>query len=239
MIGSLDLRRAAAGGEPRFRPGLLAAAHGGVLYVDEINLLADHLVDVLLDVAVSGVNRVERDGVSHTAPGPLRARRLDEPGGGRAAAAAARPLRAGRRGAGPASVADRVESVRRRLEFDATGQVSGDLASAAVAMPASGAALTDDVLEAASRLALQVGAEGLRADLVLSRAAAACAALEGRDRTGIDDLRRVAPLVLAHRSRRGPFDPPVLPSDVLDNAVCRAPSTSRARTTVRARPNGR
>ena len=119
----------------------------------------------------------------------------------------------------PASVADRVESVRRRLEFDATGQVSGDLASAAVAMPASGAALTDDVLEAASRLALQVGAEGLRADLVLSRAAAACAALEGRDRTGIDDLRRVAPLVLAHRSRRGPFDPPVLPSDVLDNAL--------------------
>src|SRR5262245_20173960 len=68
VVGSLDTRAALVGGEIRFQPGLLAAADGGVLYVDEVNLLADHLVDVLLDVAVSGVNRVERDGISHTHP---------------------------------------------------------------------------------------------------------------------------------------------------------------------------
>ncbi|HJV09267.1 MAG TPA: ATP-binding protein, partial [Acidimicrobiales bacterium] len=68
LVGSIDLAAALTGGEVRFSPGLLAAAHGGVLYVDEVNLLPDHLVDVLLDVAVSGVNRVEREGVSHTHP---------------------------------------------------------------------------------------------------------------------------------------------------------------------------
>ena len=65
MLGTLDLKAALTDGESAVRPGLLAAAHGGVLYVDEVNLLPDHLVDVLLDVATSGLNRVERDGVSH------------------------------------------------------------------------------------------------------------------------------------------------------------------------------
>jgi len=223
VVGSLDTRAALLGGEMRFHPGLLAAADGGVLYVDEINLLADHLVDVLLDVAVSGMNVVERDGVSHRHPshfvlvgsmnpeeGELRPQLLDRFG-------LCVDVRA------PVNVQDRVESVRRRLEFDESGEVrtgeDDDNASEARPMPATSAALADDVLEAASRLALQVGAEGLRADLVLSRAAAACAALDGRDKTDVDDLRRVAPLVLAHRSRRGPFDPPVLPADELERAL--------------------
>ena len=68
LVGSIDLAAALTGGEVRLSPGLLAAAHGGVLYVDEVNLLPDHLVDVLLDVAASGVNRVEREGVSHVHP---------------------------------------------------------------------------------------------------------------------------------------------------------------------------
>jgi len=219
VVGSLDTRAALVGGEMRFHPGLLADANGGVLYVDEINLLPDHLVDVLLDVAVSGVNVVERDGVSHRHPsrfllvgsmnpeeGELRPQLLDRFG-------LCVEVRA------PTNVDERVEAVRRRLQFDQTGHLPGDVVSAVRVLPEVGAALTDDVLEAASRLALQVGAEGLRADLVLSRAASAYAALEGRDKTEAEDVRRVAPLVLAHRSRRGPFDPPVLPSEDLERAL--------------------
>jgi magnesium chelatase subunit D len=219
VVGSLDTRAALLGGEMRFHPGLLAAAHGGVLYVDEINLLADHLVDVLLDVAVSGVNIVERDGVSHRHPcrfvlvgsmnpeeGELRPQLLDRFGLCVAVHA-------------PTTVEDRVESVRRRLQFDETGDVAGPVGPTASVLPLTSAPLTDDVLEVASRLALEVGAEGLRADLVLCRAAAACAALEGREKTEVEDVRRVALLVLGHRSRRGPFDPPVLPSDELERAL--------------------
>jgi magnesium chelatase subunit D len=225
LVGSLDTRAALLGDGIRFQPGLLAAADGGVLYVDEINLLADHLVDVLLDVAASGENVVERDGVSHRhrarfvlvgsmnpEEGELRPQLLDRFG-------LCVEVRA------PRDVADRVESVRRRLAFDAgeallTRPVTGH------GPPPSGhgppAGLPEPVMEAASRLALEVGAEGLRADLTLCRAAAALAGLEGRDKAGVDDLRRVAPLVLAHRSRRGPFDPPVVPPDDLAQAVANA-----------------
>ena len=119
LVGSIDLAAALTGGEVRFSPGLLAAAHGGVLYVDEVNLLPDHLVDVLLDVAVSGVNRVEREGISHTHPsrfvligsmnpeeGDLRPQLLDR--FGLAADVTA-----------PSDPAERAEAVRRRMDFDA------------------------------------------------------------------------------------------------------------------------
>src|SRR3954468_2408987 len=165
VLGSLDLAELLTNGTPRLRPGLLAAAHGGVLYVDEINLLADHLVDVLLDVALSGVNRVEREGISHTHParfvligsmnpeeGELRPQLLDRFGLAVDIAA-------------PVNVEDRVESVRRRLAFDETGEIRPGGEMEARPMPENSAALADDVLAAASRLALQVGAEGLRADL--------------------------------------------------------------------------
>jgi magnesium chelatase subunit D len=217
VIGSLDAHAALTGGEVRFQPGLLAAAHGGVLYVDEINLLADHLVDVLLDVAVSGQNVVERDGVSHRHParfvlvgsmnpeeGELRPQLLDRFGVCVEVTA-------------PRDLSDRVEAVRRRLAFDAAP--AGDApATDAWAAPQQ-AAVGDDVLEAASRLAVSVGAEGLRADLTLCRAAAALAGIEGRASADLDDLRRVAPLVLAHRRRRGPFDPPVVPPDELEQHI--------------------
>ncbi|MDQ3897120.1 MAG: ATP-binding protein, partial [Actinomycetota bacterium] len=119
LVGSIDLAAALTGGEVRFSPGLLAAAHGGVLYVDEVNLLPDHLVDVLLDVAASGVNRVEREGVSHVHPsrfvlvgsmnpeeGDLRPQLLDR--FGLAADVTA-----------PVDPAERAEAVRRRMAFDA------------------------------------------------------------------------------------------------------------------------
>jgi len=220
VVGSLDARAALVGGEIRFQPGLLAAADGGVLYVDEINLLADHLVDVLLDVAVSGENVVERDGVSHRHParfvlvgsmnpeeGELRPQLLDRFG-------LCVEVRAS------LHVDERVESVRRRLAFD-DGEPLPGVGGAALRSPPAGpsARVPEEVLEAASRLSLEVGAEGLRADLVLSRASGALAAFDQRGHATVDDLRRVAPLVLAHRSRRGPFDPPVVPPAELERTI--------------------
>jgi len=222
LVGSIDLAAALTGGEVRFSPGLLATAHGGVLYVDEVNLLPDHLVDVLLDVAVSGVNRVEREGVSHTHPsrfvlvgsmnpeeGDLRPQLLDR--FGLAADVVA-----------PGDPADRAEAVRRRMAFDA------DPAAFAAAWPddplppTPAAALPDELVHRISVLCASVGAEGLRADLVICRAAAALAGLEGRVTTTVDDVRRVAPLALAHRRRRHPFDDPGLPREEIDHALADA-----------------
>jgi magnesium chelatase subunit D len=225
LIGSIDLAAALTGGEVRFAPGLLAAAHGGVLYVDEVNLLPDHLVDVLLDVAASGVNRVEREGVSHVHPsrfvligsmnpeeGDLRPQLLDRFG---LAADVASSTEAG----------ERAEAVRRRMAFDAdpAGFLArwapqDDVARARLA-GATPAALGDDLLLRISALCASVGAEGLRADLVICRAAAALAGLEGRGETTVDDVRRVAPLALAHRRRRHPFDDPGLSPDEIDDAL--------------------
>ncbi|MEM9656556.1 MAG: VWA domain-containing protein [Actinomycetota bacterium] len=239
LIGTIDVATMLTGGELTVNPGLLAAANGGVLYVDEINLLADHLVDTLLDVSVSGRNRIERDGVSHhhdagfvlvgsmnPEEGEIRPQLLDRFGLSVQITASADPL-------------DRAEAVRRRLRFDGidlagpsdteSGTANGAGAehgttaetdrlrtALAAARPAT---VPNDLIETASRLALAVGAEGLRADLVLCRAAAANAGLHGRTVADENDLRRVAPLVLAHRSRRNPFDPPVLESEELADAI--------------------
>ncbi len=229
LIGTLDLAAALTDGDLRFTPGLLAAADGGVLYVDEINLLADHLVDSLLDVAVSGINRIERESVSHShraefvlvgsmnpEEGELRPQLLDRFG-------LCVEITA------PTTVAERVEAVQRRLSFDgadvatASKEPSPNPASDATLAESLAAAtparLTPAILEAASELALAVGVEGLRADLVLCRAAAAYAGLAGDTETTTEHLRRVAPLVLAHRSRRNPFDPPVVPPEELADRI--------------------
>jgi magnesium chelatase subunit D len=222
VLGTLDLKAALTDGDTQFRPGLLSAAHGGVLYVDEVNLLPDHLVDVLLDVATSGINRVERDGVSHTHParfvlvgsmnpeeGELRPQLLDRFGLSVEIKSPTDPLQ-------------RAEVVRRRLTHDAGGKVGGgegDIvlrARLAASMPAD---LPDTVVDFACRLAVSVGAEGLRADLVLCRAAAAFAGWEGRSVATSADVERVAPVALGHRRRRRPFDPPVLSDSELERAL--------------------
>jgi magnesium chelatase subunit D len=221
VVGALDVAALLDSRAHSFRPGLLAAAHGGVLYVDEVNLLADHLVDVLLDVAVSGVNRVERDGFSQTHParfvlvgsmnpeeGELRPQLLDRFG-------LAVEVKA------PEDPAVRAEIVRRQLAFESTGasdpspdeQIRRSLTSA---RPAP---CDDAVVVAAAELAVAVGAQGLRADLALCRAAGALAGLEGARVAGPGHLRRVAPLVLGHRRRRDPFEAPGIASDELHTAL--------------------
>ncbi|MDQ2826759.1 MAG: ATP-binding protein, partial [Actinomycetota bacterium] len=225
LIGSIDLAAALTGGEVRFSPGLLARAHGGVLYVDEVNLLPDHLVDVLLDVATSGINRVEREGISHVHPsrfvligsmnpeeGDLRPQLLDR--FGLAADVTA-----------PADPAERAEAVRRRMDFDADPSgfssrwtTQEGIERDRLAGPRR-ALLTDDLLHTVSALCASVGAEGLRADLVICRAASALAGLEGRAETTVDDVRRVASLALAHRRRQHPFDDPGMGQDEIDQAL--------------------
>jgi magnesium chelatase subunit D len=224
VVGTLDLTAAFTGEGLRFSPGLLAAADRGVLYVDEINLLPDHLVDVLLDAAASGVNRVEREGISHAHPsrflligsmnpeeGDLRPQLLDRFG-------LAVEIRSG------VDPAERAVAVRRRMAFDddpapVIGAAAADEAALGRRLAqAKKARVPDSLVEAVSSLCVAVGAEGLRADLTICRAAAALAGWEGRVEAGEDDVRRVAPLALAHRSRRDPLEPAGMDQQRLNDA---------------------
>lgn len=227
VLGSIDIGAALTGEGEQVRSGLLAAAHGGVLFVDEVNLLADHLVDTLLDVAASGMHRLERDGVSVTQPARFTLVGTMNPEEGEL-----RPQLLDRFGlcvdvAAPLDPHIRVEIVRRRLalELDPTSadhfaQEDDQLRQRlATTRPAT---IDDETIGFAARLAVEVGVEGLRADLVMCRAAAALAAWEGRGDTQTTDIERIAPLALGHRRRRSPFDPPQMAPEELDDALDRA-----------------
>jgi magnesium chelatase subunit D len=223
LIGTLDLGAVLTGDGRRFEPGLLAAAHGGVLYVDEVNLLPDHLVDVLLDVAASGVNRVEREGISHEhaarfvligsmnpEEGDLRPQLLDRFGLAVEVTTSTDPV-------------ERAEAVRRRVAFDADPAAVARLHAPAeqelgarLARTCS-ARVPDALMVRIGALCAAAGVDGLRADLVISRAAAALAGWNGHDEATADDVRRVAPMALVHRQRRTPFDEPR--GDGLDDAL--------------------
>jgi len=214
LIGTLDLGAVLTGDARRFEPGLLAAAHGGVLYVDEVNLLPDHLVDVLLDVAASGVNRVEREGISHEHParfvlvgsmnpeeGDLRPQLLDRFGLAVEVTTTTDPR-------------VRAEATRRRLAFDTDPATFGrehaplehDLRARLAGTRLT--AMPDALTVRIAAMCAAAGVDGLRADLVISRAAAALAGWERRGEANLDDVRRIAPMALAHRQRRAPFDEP-------------------------------
>ena len=216
VVGALDLERALTLGEKAFDPGLLARANRGFLYIDEVNLLEDHLVDLLLDVAQSGENVVEREGLSVRHPA-----RFVLVGSGNPEEGELRPQLLDRFGLSvevrtPDRLADRVEVVKRRDAFDrdpegfAKAWKSKD---AAVRRRIAGAQgrldlveVPNAVLEQGSRLCMAVGADGLRGELTLLRASRALAALEGRTAVTDADLRRIAPMALRHRLRRGPLD---------------------------------
>lgn len=216
VVGALDLERALTLGEKAFDPGLLARANRGFLYIDEVNLLEDHLVDLLLDVAQSGENVVEREGLSVRHPA-----RFVLVGSGNPEEGELRPQLLDRFGLSvevrtPDRLADRVEVVRRRDTFDRDpagfveawkakdASVRRRIASAQSRL--AGITVPDVVLEQGSRLCMAVGADGLRGELTLLRASRALAALEGRDVVCEADLRRIAPMALRHRLRRGPLD---------------------------------
>ncbi len=218
VAGTLDVEQALRAGERRFEPGLLAAAHRGFLYVDEVNLLDDHLVDLLLDAAASGVHVVEREGVSHVHPARFVLVGTMNPEEG-----ALRPQFLDRFGLF-ASVADvpelarREEITRRRLAFDLDPQgfaahwAPEQAALAERVRTAQRAlrmvAVPDDVVSLAVRLADQAKTRGHRAEIALVKAARAIAALLGRARVEPDDLADAARFVLPHRMAAGPLDTP-------------------------------
>jgi magnesium chelatase subunit I len=216
VVGALDLERALTLGEKAFEPGLLARANRGFLYIDEINLLEDHLVDLLLDVAQSGENVVEREGLSVRHPA-----RFVLVGSGNPEEGELRPQLLDRFGLSvevrtPDTLAERVEVVKRRDAFDRDPEgfsrawKSKDAAIrrkvAAAQNRLDAIVVPDAVLEMGSRLCMAVGADGLRGELTLLRASRARAALDGRDAVTEADLRQIAPMALRHRLRRGPLD---------------------------------
>ena len=216
VAGALDLEKALVSGEKAFEPGLLAAAHRGFLYIDEVNLLEDHLVDLLLDVAASGVNIVEREGLSIR-----HAARFVLVGSGNPEEGELRPQLLDRFGlsvdvVSPRDVASRVEVVKRRDAFDRDPRAFGDRwkrkdtalrASITRARALLGSIQTpDSVLEFASSLCLALGVDGLRGELTLLRTARALAALGGKSLVTEPDIRAIAVSALRHRLRRDPLD---------------------------------
>jgi magnesium chelatase subunit D len=229
VVGSLDLERALGRGETAYQPGLLAAANRGILYVDEVNLLHDHLVDLLLDAAAMGRNTVERDGVSvsHAARIVLVGTMNPEEG-------ELRPQLLDRFGltvevAAPRAPALRAEVVRRRLAFDAdpagfvarftSEQEALRTRIAAARDRLRSVALTDEMLHRIAVVCAGFEVDGLRADIVTARAAVAHAAWSGRTTVTVADVRAAARLALPHRRRRNPFDSPGLDEDLLDQLL--------------------
>ncbi|MFD6322310.1 putative cobaltochelatase [Streptomyces sp. NPDC058442] len=229
LVGALDIERALAEGVKAFEPGLLADAHRGILYVDEVNLLHDHLVDLLLDAAAMGASYVEREGVSvrHAArfllvgtmnpeEGELRPQLLDRFGLTVEVAASREPDQ-------------RVEVVRRRLAYDddPTGfaarwadeeaAVRARIVAARELLPS--VRLGDGALRQIAATCAAFEVDGMRADIVMARTATALAAWAGRTDVLAEDVRQAALLALPHRRRRSPFDAPGLDEDKLDETL--------------------
>ena len=216
VSGTLDIEYILKTGKKKFEPGILASANGNILYVDEINLLEDYIVDMLLDSAAMGVNYVEREGVSFTHParfvlvgsmnpeeGDLRPQLLDRFGMSVDVV-------------GEKDMGERADVVSRRLEFDSdpagftaryadeTKRIAESIANARKLL---GSVKTDrKLIEAAAYLSIYFKMEGHRADITMIRSARANAAYEGRTEVTKDDLEAVAPLVLSHRLKKKPFD---------------------------------
>ncbi len=216
VVGALDLERALSQGVKAFEPGLLARAHRGFLYVDEVNLLEDHLVDLLIDVAASGENVVERDGLSVRHPA-----RFVLIGSGNPEEGELRPQLLDRFGLAvevrtPEDLTTRVEVVRRRDAYERDGaafaarwQGAQDDARKRIVQARrrlDDVAVPDAALERAATLCIALGTDGLRGELTLVRAARALAALEGAMAVADDHLRRLASPSLRHRLRRNPLD---------------------------------
>ncbi|MFD5098211.1 putative cobaltochelatase [Streptomyces albidochromogenes] len=229
LVGALDIERALAEGVKAFEPGLLADAHRGILYVDEVNLLHDHLVDLLLDAAAMGASYVEREGVSvrHAArfllvgtmnpeEGELRPQLLDR-FGLTVEVAASR------------ETDQRVEVVRRRLAYDddpagfaakwagEEGALRARIVAARALLPE--VRLGDGALRQIAATCAAFEVDGMRADIVMARTATALAAWAGRTDVLAEDVRQAALLALPHRRRRNPFDAPGLDEDKLDDTL--------------------
>jgi magnesium chelatase subunit D len=229
VLGTLDLERAIKDGVRQFEPGLLAAAHRGILYIDEVNLLPDHLVDALLDAATTGVNVVEREGISFAHPaqfvligtmnpeeGDLRPQLLDRFGLSIEVCGLKDPHL-------------RTEVVRRRIAFETDAVTFREQWQAAEAdlckqievarrlLPE--VVISDHIMGLIASICTQLDVEGLRADITIYKAATALAALEGRCAVTEQDVQQVATMALSHRRRRQPFEQPGLDREEIEQLV--------------------
>ena len=216
VVGALDIEKALTQGIKSFEPGLLAKANRGYLYIDEVNLLEDHLVDLLIDVAASGENIIERDGLSIRHPaqfvligsgnpeeGELRPQMLDRFG-------LSTEVRT------PSDFKERVEIIKRRDEFERNPSkfiASWEKSEAAYKNKIKRSQtlleqvkVDDDLLESATKLCAHLGTDGLRGELTLLRGVRALAAFEGKKKANLNHLKTIAPLALGHRLRRNPLD---------------------------------
>ncbi len=243
VVGSLDIEHALQTGEKRFEPGLLARVNRGILYVDEVNLLEDHIVDVLLDVAAMGVNHIEREGVSYTHPsqfvlvgtmnpeeGELRPQLLDRFG----LCVEVRGIR---------DPALRVEVMKRRQAYEADPQGfrarwaprDADVRDAIVRAEGllGKVRVTDEDLEAIANLSVDLEVDGHRADLALIKTVRALAAFRGRTRVTDQDIAEAAALVYPHRLKKTPFEERVLSEEEVVTSIQRTREAQKARKTAR------
>ncbi|HKJ15854.1 MAG TPA: magnesium chelatase ATPase subunit I [Xanthomonadales bacterium] len=216
VVGALDIERALVHGEKAFEPGLLARANRGFLYIDEVNLLEDHIVDLLLDVAASGENVVEREGLSVRHPA-----RFVLVGSGNPEEGELRPQLLDRFGIcvdvrTPTEISERIKVIRRRDEFERDprayirrwagqdGRIRNQILRARNAI--GKVKVSEPIVETAAQICIALGTDGLRGELTLVRASRAMASLEGKSAVSKTHLRHVASMVLRHRLRRDPLD---------------------------------
>jgi len=251
VVGTLDIERILRSGERHFEPGILAEANRGVLYIDEVNLLDDHVVDVLLDASAMGVNVVEREGVSFSHPSRFVLIGTMNPEEGEL-----RPQLTDRFGLSVTvravpSLQERSEILRRRLQFDS------DPESFAAAWSSEEEALRETIIAARSRLpevavgeadlqliaeiAQAAGVDGHRSELAIVKAAQANAALDGRLAISVIDIRLAARLALGHRQRRVPLEGSQSSGSAVEEVLERAEYASAldAEPTVAASPEAR
>lgn len=229
VVGTIDIEHAIKHGEKKFEPGILAQANRNILYVDEINLLDDHVVDVLLDAAAMGINTVEREGVSYSHParfilvgtmnpeeGDIRPQLLDRFGLSVVVTGEHDPKK-------------RVEVIKRRLKYekDTTSFVSeyekeqlalaDKITSARKLLPL--VSIDDELLATVAKLVVELGVDGHRADITVIKAALTIAAFNCRKETTLEDIKEAAKLVLPHRMRRRPFEEGKLDWDKVESIL--------------------
>ncbi|MBN2107177.1 MAG: VWA domain-containing protein [Deltaproteobacteria bacterium] len=250
VVGSLDIEQALKSGQRRFEPGVLAEAHRGILYIDEVNLLDDHLIDLLLDAAAMGVNTVEREGVSFSHParfiligtmnpeeGEVRPQLLDRFG----LCVEAQAIM---------DAASRTEIIRRRIAWEKDGsgfaaRFAGEQQRLAAAITAArdllpAVSADDALLDRAAQACIELDIRSHRADIVMVRAALTLAAFDGRRQATADDLRQAALLALPHRLRRRPFEESRIDPDTIAQALAggeKKPSQTQAGGLPAAQPS--
>ena len=229
VAGTLDIEHVLKTGEKKFEPGVLAQANGNLLYVDEVNLLDDHIVDLLLDSAAMGVNYIEREGVSFSHPSRFILVGTMNPEEGEL-----RPQLLDRFGLsvdvkGDRGMEQRMEVVRRRLAFDMdpkgyiervaeeSDKLRERIINARRILP--DVIADDSILKAVVTVTTNFGIDGHRADITMMKAAKANAALDGRTDVTKDDIRAVAALVLSHRMRRRPFEEEAFDTEELERCL--------------------